>query len=449
MNTHPDLYFGALAVKNGFASPSEVELALEAQKEGPAAEKDSPHKLGEILAEMGTLTPTQIQAVLEAQTRLRQAEAAPPPVRFEEIESSAFVQEAGPALRVNDEPLSGPRTLKSGDRLQSGDLVLQFSGDPVEIRPRIAPGAADPDTTTLSIPAVLPPAEAKSSDPAPAPAAPKPGLSEKVLPALRTIDGLVARIPPASLHTQRKYVLAGALLGWLALILPWRIAANGNTVTGIQGPGWLTALLLLVPVGSTLRSRSTRPFTRIERFASTGAAGLAALIGLLKIVFQPAYATGRGGGLFVGLLATLAVLAAAAFARAGGAGADGAALGAQLWKKLADFLGSVTGKRAKDLNAAIELRDGLLKKIGEAALAAHPALPEAAAAVQAREALLKAGQEAGDVRAKAALKAAEAKAKRAFAKLAQKALDGGLPLAGQESAVAELRAAEARIKELS
>lgn len=450
--TTSDLYFGALAVKNGFASSSEIELALEAQKEGPALESKPPHKLGEILVEMGTLTRSQIETVLETQARLRRIEPAPlTAVQFEEIEPTVLVQESGPDLRVNDEILTATRTLKTGDCLKAGDLVLRFSGEPIDVRPKVAPLAADPNTTTTSIPAIVPAAESKPEQ-KPAdlpPATPKISFAERVLPVLRTIDGLIAKIPPASLHTQRKYVLAGAFLGWIALILPWRVAGNGNTVMGIQGPGWLTALLLIVPVGATLFSRSTEPFTKVERIASTAAAGLALLIGLIKLGYP-----GRGFGLFIGLLATLAVLAAGVFARAGGTGAPGDAttLGAKLWKKLSGFLGNVSGKRAKELNAAIELRDNLLKKLGEAALAAHPTLPEAAAAVQAREALQKAEKEAGDatnVRAKAAQKAADAKSKRALAKLAQKALDAGLPLAGQDATVAELRAAEARIRERS
>jgi hypothetical protein len=100
----------------------------------------------------------------------------------------------------------------------------------------------------------------------------------------------------------------------------------------------------------------------------------------------------------------------------------------------------------------MEQRDALLRKIGEAALDPHKDLPEAAAAIQAREALQKADQEIADpktagVKGKAAQKAADAKAKRAFAKLAQKAIELGVP--GQEATVAELRAAEAKIKELS
>jgi hypothetical protein len=443
MNTQQDLQFGTLAVKNGFASSSEIELALDAQREGPAFESDAPLRLGEILREMGTLTSNQVETLLETQTRLRETHDAPAApavtaVDFQEIEAPAFVQESGPSITVNGEPLNAPRTLKSGDRLKAGDLQFRFSGEALEIRPKDAAPA----------PAVEKPAEAAVAAP------PKSGLAEKFLPILRALDGVFARILPA-LHTQRKYVLAAAFLSWITLILPWRVAANGNTVMGIQGPGWLTALLALVPASLTLFTRSGEPFTRPERIAASAAAGLALLVGILKFLLPPAYATSRGVGLHLSIFAAACLLAAGAFARAGGRGAvaDSTTLGARLWKKLSGFLGSVSGRRAKELNAAMEQRDGLLRKIGEAALEAHPALPEAAAAIQAREVLQKAGTEAGapnaQVKAKAAQKAADAKARRAFVKLAQRALDGGLPLAGQEPAIAELRATEARIKELS
>lgn len=456
MNAHSDLHFGALAVKNGYASTSEIELALEAQKEGPAFESETPPKLGEILVEMGTLTPEQIKSVLDAQTRLREAgEAKPDVVAFEEIQPAALVQESGPAITVNDEALTGPRTLKSGDRLKAGDLLFRFAGEAIEIVPKRELSPADSSTAILPLisPASEPAAEApKVEAPAP-PAEPKPKLSEKILPVLRSIDGIIAKFPPA-LHTQRKYVLAAALLGAIAFILPWRIAGNGNSVLGIQGPGWLMLLLSLVPVGCTLFSRPGDPFTKVERIAAGSASGLALFIGIVKLFWAPSYATGRGIGLFLGILASAGLVLASAFARAAGTApaTDAPTLGMRLWKKMSGFLGSISGKRAKELNAAIEQRDALLRKIGEGALESHKDLPEAAAAMQAREALQKADQEAADpktatVKGKAAQKAADAKAKRAFGKLAQKAIDGGL--AGQEAAVAELRAAEAKIKELS
>src|SRR5262245_5120019 len=465
MNTHSDLHFGALAIKNGYASSSEVELALEAQKEGPAFESETPPKLGEILVEMGTLTPEQIKSVLEAQARLREAEEAangtPEVVKFDEIQPAALIQESGPTLTVNDAPLTGPRTLKAGDRLKAGELLFRFSGESIEIIPKH--DVANESSTSLGIPIISP---AESTPPAPVPAAesappaaaeapapPKPKLSEKILPVLRSIDGVVAKIPP-TLHTQRKYVLVAALLGWIAFLLPWRIAGNGNSVLGIQGPGWLTALLAFIPVACTLFSRPGDPFTKVERAAATAASGLALLIGIVKFFWAPSYATGRGVGLYLGIVSAICLVLASAFARAGGAAAatDAPTLGMRLWKKLSGFLGSVSGKRAKELQEAMERRDGLLRQIGEAALEAHKDLPEAAAAIQAREALQKADQEIADpktgtVKAKAAQKAADAKSKRAFAKLAQKVIDGGI--AGQEAAIADLRAAEAKIKELS
>jgi hypothetical protein len=440
MKTHPDLYFGALAVRNGYASLSEIELALETQKEGPAFERDAPLKLGEILAEMGTLTSAQVQTLLETQTKLRQDDDAPPAplpdttVKFEEITSSAFVQEAGPALCVNGEPLAAPRPLKDGDLLQAGDLVLRFSGESIEIRPREAPDA---------------PAAEKAPD-----APPKPSFASKVRPLLRAADGQVARVIPW-VHPQRKYVLAAALVAAIAFVLPWRIASNGNSVLGIQGAGWIPFLLTLVPVALTLLSRPGEPFTKVERVASSGSAGLALLILLALFLFPPSYAKARGIGLSLSILSVAAVLASGAVARAGGSApaADVPTLGARLWKKFSGLFGNVSGRRARELHAAIEQRDTLLRKIGEAALEAHAGLPEGEAALQAQAALEKAEKDLGDpaaasVRAKAAQKAADAKAKRAFAKLALRALEGGLALEGQDSAIAELRAIDATIKEL-
>src|SRR5690349_21653803 len=158
MNAQSDLYFGALAVKNGYASTSEIELALEAQKEGPAFESETPPKLGEILVEMGTLTPEQIKSVLDAQSRLRNPAAEV--VKFEEIPSAALVQESGPALTVNDEPLTQPRKLKSGDRLQAGEMLFRFSGESIEIIPKRDEAAES--STSISIPAAPPEPQAEA-----------------------------------------------------------------------------------------------------------------------------------------------------------------------------------------------------------------------------------------------------------------------------------------------
>lgn len=431
MQPYPDLHFGALAIRNGFASSREIELALETQKGGPPAGSVTPLKLGEILVERGTLTRAQIDAVLEAQTRLREAATGPAaPVLFEEIAPSTLTQESGPAIQVNDQPLTQARTLQAGDRIRIGDAVLKFTGDSMDLVPGAAPAAAA-SPASVAVPA-------------------KPRLVEKILPRLRAIDGLVAKLPPA-IHTQRKYVIAAVAVGTLAFLLPWRIAGNGNSILGIQGPGWWPFVLSLIPLALTLLSVPTEPFTKIERLAASSAAGLAFLIGLVKLFLAPSGAVSRGIGLWLWLPASAALLASVAFARAGGTGAVvGPTLGSRLWRTLSGFAGSVSGRRAKDLTAAIEQRDALLRKIGEAALAAHPSLPDAPAAVQAREALQAAGKDGDEgVKAKATRKAAEAKATRAFGKLARKAIDGGLAIPGHDATIAELRATEAKIQDLS
>jgi hypothetical protein len=488
MVAHPDLQFGALAVKSGFASSSEIELALDAQRETPAFEQETHLRLGEILKEMGTLTSAQVDSLLETQSRLRAGEPsaeAPAPeaadgaIAFKELPAPVLVQESGPPLLVNNEPLTGARILKPGDRLKAGDLCFTVSGEALEIHPAAAsasaaaPEASAEGSRTASAPAgaplPAPPGAADAAPPAGAPesAAPSsgvpgtssgsPGIWAKIRPPLRAIDEFVARIPPA-LHTQRKYVLAGAAFAWLTLLLPWRIASNGNTVLGIQGPGWLSALLTLVPVAFTLFTHPGDPFTPTERIVSSTAAGLGLLVALLKFALPPAYATGRGIGLMLTFPALAGVLLACAIARAGGGSASGEAptLGMRLWNRLREAAGSISGRRARELTQALDERDQLLRKLGEAALEKHPEHPLAAPARQAREAFEKAAREPGPaggppsaVRAQAAQKAADAKARRALGKLAQKVLEDGLPLAGQETLIAQWREAEARVKKLS
>ena len=84
--------FGELAVDNGFATPSEVELALEAQKQTEQADLNQAARLGQILLDMGTLTPEQVEAVLLAQARLRRAQSEP--VLDAETDTKIVVQKA-------------------------------------------------------------------------------------------------------------------------------------------------------------------------------------------------------------------------------------------------------------------------------------------------------------------------------------------------------------------
>lgn len=69
METQMDLRFGALAVKNGFASESDVEFALDTQRDS-SGEEVAP-MLGQILLDMGALTLERINALLVEQNILR------------------------------------------------------------------------------------------------------------------------------------------------------------------------------------------------------------------------------------------------------------------------------------------------------------------------------------------------------------------------------------------
>lgn len=127
---------------------------------------------------------------------------------------------------------------------------------------------------------------------------------------------------------------------------------------------------------------------------------------------------------------------------------------AAIGDKLRRLFRDVSGKRAKEKALASEKRDELIARIAEAALAAGAAGPEAESARKAREGFDAAkkksegGAGTGAVAAKTAVKAAESKYKRALIKLGRLAVEKGPLPAGQEPAVEELRALDARIADL-
>ena len=127
---------------------------------------------------------------------------------------------------------------------------------------------------------------------------------------------------------------------------------------------------------------------------------------------------------------------------------------AAIGDKLRRLFRDVSGKRAKEKALASEKRDELIARIAEAALAAGFTGPEAESARKAREGFDAAkkksegGAGTGAVAAKTAVKAAESKYKRALIKVGRLAFEKGPLPAGQEPAVEELRALDARIADL-
>jgi len=122
--------------------------------------------------------------------------------------------------------------------------------------------------------------------------------------------------------------------------------------------------------------------------------------------------------------------------------------------KLRRLFRDVSGRRAKEKALASEKRDDLLAGLAEAALAAGAEGPEADSARKAKEGFETARKKAeggagtGAVAAKTAFKAAESKAKRALIKLGRQAIEKSRVPSGQEAAVAEIAALDARIADL-
>jgi len=444
METKPDSLFGALAVQEGFASEAEVAVALEAQKD---VEGENP-RIGQILLEMGAVNQAQIDAVLAAQSRFRSASGVPetlpaapadPPPPPGAGAPPRLVQESGGPPRVNDEIVEQPRRLKSGDRLDIGGAVFRFEG-PIEAAPLLVPASPSKAADNVA------PAEAP---PAPVAAPPTPTASP-LRAALGALDRLASRLLPR-VHNHRKYIVALAVLGLVAIVLPWRIARNGNSVVGLQGPGWLTFWLLGVSAGCAALTRVARPLGKIEWIVVASSSGLAFLSGVWKIALPPAYASGRGVGLYLTLVSAALVQGVCWLIRGSSSpavaedgGSEPAAFKLARWAN--KLFGEMSGRSAKEKAGQIQRRDELLQEIGRAALAAGV---EGLEADVARDAVGKlAGAEAAagaDLKARALLKASEGKAKRALGKLGRHAIEKGVALPDAESKLAELRALEEKI----
>jgi hypothetical protein len=447
MEPKPDSLFGAVAVLEGFASEAEVEVALEAQKDVAGANP----RIGQILLEMGALNQAQIEAVLDTQSRFRSASGVPERLPQESAAAQPlspdshprFVQESGEPPQVNDEIVREPRLLAPGDRLVIAGARFRFEGN-AGAAPLLVPAASSKPAEPAT-PAEAPPAPVETVPSTAAESAP----SE---PVLSILDRMASRLLPR-VHNHRKYLVALAALGLLAIVLPWRIAKNGNTVIGLQGPGWLTFWLLGVSAGGAALTRVARPIGKVEWIVIASSSGLAFLSGVWKFALPPVWASGRGVGLYLTLVSAALVHGVCWLIRGSSSPAvaeDGAAEPAAL--KLARWANRIfrdmTGKSAQEKAAQIQKRDDLLQEIGRAALAAKVVGLEADLARDAAAKFAAAEAAAGaDLKARAMLKAAEGKAKRALGKLGRSAIEKGVALPEAETKLAELRALEEKIGE--
>jgi len=162
MAEEKDTLFGTLVVRNGFASESEIELALDVQKQADPSQNPEIPRIGEILVEMGTLNRQKVNALLVEQTIMRKDEApakpAPvsPPAPAPPAEPPPAAEAAEPGLvkallrRWRDKlkrlyrDVTGKRAQEKAEALERRDVLL------LEIaQAALAAGAAGPEAESV------------------------------------------------------------------------------------------------------------------------------------------------------------------------------------------------------------------------------------------------------------------------------------------------------------
>jgi hypothetical protein len=138
-----DPLFGALAVKNGFASESEVDLALEAQKEA-----DPKPKIGEILLDMGALTPEKVNALVTEQACLRSGvvDAVPPPPGL----AKRLFRAALEKLRRLWREVTGKRAREKAAAIERRDALLVAIAEACPASPELDKARAALETARAS-----------------------------------------------------------------------------------------------------------------------------------------------------------------------------------------------------------------------------------------------------------------------------------------------------------
>jgi hypothetical protein len=167
--TSPELLFGTLAIKKGLATESEIETALDLQKQVEPSDTQPPAKVGEILLEMGTFSVEDLESLLQEQSSLR--EGIRPETRPVKL-TLRLVQESSDPVLVNGELIAEARTLAEGDRVRMGEAVFRYEGsEPLLLQPS---KPVTPTGTTVEMPAVTPkPGAAGATTPLPPAAAPE------------------------------------------------------------------------------------------------------------------------------------------------------------------------------------------------------------------------------------------------------------------------------------
>jgi hypothetical protein len=475
--------FGALVVKNSFATPEELQKALDNQKD-PAG-----GRLGEILIEMGALTEQERRAVLAMQERLRNGlrreefefETREIPIAGRADDSAAgepgawLIQESGEGtgqlFHLRDKAQLGRTAIHD---VAIADMAASRDHATIERTPAGGYLLRDLDSrngTFVNGAQLIRPRELRSGDRVRigdtllryVVGAPLPDGSPPPRSLLRRLRDVFDRAWPG-LHPQRKAFAAAAILGSLTTLLPWTVQADQPWRIGLASLwGWLVLLSFEAAFVAVLfRSRAApldlRTFAvAAGAFLLAGAVSFGRLVALALIPEK-----GAGFGLPLAVLAGVvppAVVwfrgrAAPAAARTEGGWWDrlrGTALRAG--ESTIRIFRDVSGRR--DRSVAIDRREALLEKIGGAAVDAKAAVDGIEGAQKARAAVAaakdryeKAGRETSPrdlLIAKSDLAWAESRLRKSLRRLGRLAVDRQVRLEQEIETIAEVKALDAEL----
>lgn len=114
-------------------------------------------------------------------------------------------------------------------------------------------------------------------------AASSPSVNESIIVVKKAAVDMATDIK-GKFHLQRIAIIAAASLGILATFLPWVSAPIIGTVYGTAGDGWITLCLFVPAVVLAFQGDRLAPLLGGARLGAIIPAGIAGLIGIIKIV---------------------------------------------------------------------------------------------------------------------------------------------------------------------
>jgi hypothetical protein len=90
-----------------------------------------------------------------------------------------------------------------------------------------------------------------------------------------------------NINKQRLFIIVLAVIGIISVFLPWLKGSDGSSISGIAGKGFQSWGALLASAGTIVvctLGETTQPLTGIYKWLAIGLCGIAALLGIYKVL---------------------------------------------------------------------------------------------------------------------------------------------------------------------